>query len=186
MGTALFAEYLHRMEEELSATPGDYMNFDPLLASTTMLADIFREAMPTGGTLPEWCVAISTDGYKDAFWNTKRATLKRLLSPTAYVAHFPPAAGEWTLQDDLYHVGVDPFQRKPTAARLHGSWISQRDGGSNIIALRVARVRESMARGGIEFNPMPSPVEATPQPRTTPERKPPKGIRGALVRLLSW
>jgi len=88
MTTALYREYLRRMVAHLNEIKGSeresLANVDVLEDSSRVLCDIFREHLPEGGKLPDWCSPMTLEEYQQRAWDRPRLVLEQLLSRDKY------------------------------------------------------------------------------------------------------
>ena len=110
MTTALYREYLRRMTSkidglrELAEAP--LADTDVLELSSTVLCDVFRDHLPEGVNMPDWCTPMTLVEYQNRAWERPRKVIENLLSRDRYTKERKPPEGTWTISGDMVLVGT--------------------------------------------------------------------------------
>ena len=126
MTTGLYREYLRRMasriDELRESGHGALADADVLELSSTVLCDVFREHLPEGVDMPDWCSPMTLEEYQQRAWDRPRQVLQNLLSRDRYTKDRKPPEGAWTISGNLVAVGTGQMG----ASRMRGEipdWI---------------------------------------------------------------
>ena len=96
ISTAFYAEYLARMSQRITQIDaGQWMNFDYLLESTTLIQQMLDENRGPDDEMPQWCIPVGWQQYDEVAWDLKREQLRLQLAPETQAKEFPPATGQW-------------------------------------------------------------------------------------------
>ena len=110
MTTGLYREYLGRMTtrtNELRESGRDAIaEADVLELSSTVLCDVFREHLPDGVEMPNWCRPMTLVEYQQRAWDRPRQVLENLLSRDRYTKGRKPPEGAWTVSGNMVIVGT--------------------------------------------------------------------------------
>ena len=110
MTTALYREYLRRMVTQVDGLRESgheaVADADVLELSSKVLCDIFREYLPDGVTMPDWCRPMTLEEYQQRAWDRPRQVLETLLSRDSYTKERKPPEGAWTVSGGLVIVGT--------------------------------------------------------------------------------
>ena len=123
MTTALYREYLRRMLEEIEAIPpSEYENQDVLELSSSVLCELFRDNLPSGSKLPDWCAPMTLVEYQSRAFERPKLVLGNLLRSDKHTRNRRPPIGSWTISGDLVVVAVEPFLSNRTKSEIP-DWI---------------------------------------------------------------
>lgn len=154
MTTALYSEYLGRVRRQLeSATPSELENLDALEFSSSELCRIFRENLPDGEKLPDWCAPMTLDEYQRRAFERPRRILESLIHQDKYTGDRVPPAGAWSISGELVIVGVEQMAHRRTredipdwiledTASVSGQIAMKRDLLEEFLNRRVRRPRK--------------------------------------------
>ena len=110
MTTALYRDYLGRMTARIDrlreVERAALADADVLELSSTVLCDVFRENLPEGATMPDWCKPMTLVEYQDRAWERPRRVIENLLSRDRYTKDRKPPEGAWTISGDMVLVGT--------------------------------------------------------------------------------
>lgn len=185
ISTAFYAEYLERMTRRISHIgDGQWMNFDYLLESTTLIRNILDENREQDKELPQWCEPVGWQQYDEAAWDLKRDQLRLQLSAETLTKDFPPARGRWTLRGNIIYLGVDDFRVAFKANEYPSQIVDLAACFGDVIGFNKDATVAMLKRGNGSFelpeippNEPPAPA-AAPQPTGNDDSKP-----GLLTRL---
>ena len=111
MTTALYRAYLKRALSEVErviASEDD--DVDPLWLSSDILCGLFRENMPNGAGMPDWCRTVTLEAYQKAAYERPRLILDRLLRADNFSRERRPPEGCWGASRDAIVVAVAPLE----------------------------------------------------------------------------
>ena len=142
MTTSLYREYLSRVLAQLDgdgppASAQDSEPTDALLLSSTILAGLFRENLPPGGTLPGWCAPMTLTEYQRRAFERPRRILAGLLGPHRYSADRRPPEQCWTRTGNSLLVSVATFEFNRTRADIPDWLIDDAASASGQISLNL-------------------------------------------------
>ena len=142
MTTSLYREYLSRVLAQLDgdgppASAQDSEPTDALLLSSTILAGLFRENLPPGGTLPGWCAPMTLTEYQRRAFERPRRVLAGLLGPHRYSADRRPPEQCWTRIGNSLLVSVAAFEFNRTRADIPDWLIDDPASASGQISLNL-------------------------------------------------
>ena len=136
MTTGLYREYLRRMasriDELRESGHGALADADVLELSSTVLCDVFREHLPEGVDMPDWCSPMTLEEYQQRAWDRPRQVLQNLLSRDRYTKDRKPPEGAWTVSGNMVVVGTGRWARPGCGAK-------SRTGSSTIPRRSAAR-----------------------------------------------
>ena len=98
MTTALYRQYLKRADARTQAAIENDNNVDPLELSSSGLVELFKESLPAGASLPEWCAAVTTSEYQSSAYERPKRQLMQLLHTDNYSGKRPLSAGRIWIQ----------------------------------------------------------------------------------------
>ena len=111
LSTSLYRSYLTQMLAELDALREseslEACDVDALELSSTVLCRIFREHLPSGVELPDWCKPMTLSEYQSRAFERPRLILANLLHPDKYSRERKPAAGSWTISGDTVIIAAE-------------------------------------------------------------------------------
>ena len=198
IGTAFYAEYLDRMSQRISRIgDGQWMDFDYLWESTTLIRTMLDENRGQDEVLPQWCKPVGWKDYDDAAWELKREQLKRLLEVETQVKTFPPPVGRWMLRGDTIYLGVDDFRAELKSNEYPSYLLDAATCRAGVIGLNKNQTVAMLRRSDDTYElpellpdeppapttapPLPAAEPAPPSPPVAPENA---GSRqGLLTRL---
>ena len=108
---SLYRSYLKQMLKEMDAlrntkvSDGD--DVDALEISSTVLCRIFRENLPPGVAMPDWCSPMTLSEYQSRAFERPRLILGNLLHPDKYSGERRPPVGSWTISGDSVVIGAE-------------------------------------------------------------------------------
>ncbi len=121
--TNLYREYLQQVLTEMdSLAPGDYDGLDVLELSSTILCRIFRQHLPAGTELPDWCASMTLEQYQSRAFERPRLVLESLLHRDGYTKERRPPPGHWTLSGGRVAIGVETMAAQRTKTDIP-DWI---------------------------------------------------------------
>ena len=110
MTTALYREYLRRMTARIDKLreleQAALADTDVLELSSKVLCDVFREHLPDGTNMPDWCRPMTLVEYQNRAWERPRRVIENLLSRDRYTKDRKPPEGAWTMSGDMVLVGT--------------------------------------------------------------------------------
>ncbi len=110
MTTALYREYLRRIVKQVDGLRESgheaVADADVLELSSMVLCDVFREHLPDGVAMPDWCRPMTLEEYQQRAWDRPRQVLETLLSRDSYTKERKPSEGAWTVSGGLVIVGT--------------------------------------------------------------------------------
>ncbi len=124
--TALYRAYLRQMLKEMdiiceSSASADE-DVDALELSSTALCRIFKDNLPSGSKMPDWCSPMTLSEYQGRAFERPRLVLNSLLHPDKFSNERRPGTGSWTISGDLVIVAVDIMASNRTRADIP-DWI---------------------------------------------------------------
>ncbi len=121
--TALYRHYMQQVTSSMEAIPkSEYINLDVLELSSSTLHRIFKENLPDGAKVPDWCAPASLEEYQNRAFERPRLVLENLIHPDKYVKERRPPVGSWTISGDIVLIGVEPFSANRTKGDIP-DWI---------------------------------------------------------------
>ena len=111
MTTALYRAFLKRalsQVETVIASEND--DVDPLWLSSDILCGLFRENLPNGAAMPDWCRTVTLEEYQKAAFERPRLILDRLLGADNFSRERRPPEGCWGASRDAVVVAVAPLE----------------------------------------------------------------------------
>lgn len=107
IGTALYREYIGRVLEtfEDESRPRETED-DAIAVSSGIIVDIFKEHLPSGEPMPDWCEVTALQDYQEKSFERPRLRLKQLLNPARYSNERKPPEGAWTSDSDKLVLSV--------------------------------------------------------------------------------
>lgn len=154
IGTALYREYLYRMDQQLPTRQEDLASLDYLAYSSSLIADIFVEWLHNGEYLPDWCSAVSIQDFETAYWDRKRdAIATKHMTRELMAESYPPSLGYWIPHNESYVFGVQAFQRRQFEKEFPPHVLDRRNSGGDMLAVRASRLDDFMRRDGRKWDP---------------------------------
>ena len=154
IGTALYREYLYRMDQRLPTEQEELATLDNLSYSSKLIRDIFEEHLLPGEHLPDWCEVRSVQDFDAAEWDRKRdAIANKYMSRDLMTKTYPPKVGYWTIYQDEYVFGVSAFRRKQFEKEFPPQVLDRRHSGGETLVVKAQRLDEFMRRDGRQWNP---------------------------------
>ena len=154
IGTALYSEYMYRMDQQLPTEQEELAALDYLNSSSKLIREIFSEHLQPGEYLPDWCEVISVQDFDAAYWDRKRDTIaNNHMSRDLMTETYPPKVGYWTIHNDNYVFGVSAFQRKQFEKEFPPHVLDRRHSGGETLVVKVQRLDDFMRRDGRQWNP---------------------------------
>ena len=139
--TSLYQHYLSRVLDEMKhETPSGEDETDVLLLSSTVLCEIFRENLPDGASLPDWCTPMTLAEYQTRAFERPKMVLGTILHPDKYTRDRRPEIGSWTVSGDLVLVSVDSIASRRTRDEIP-DWILD---DTSTVAGQIGMRRESL------------------------------------------
>ena len=124
--TALYRSYLKHILVEMNALHeskgSEGYDMDALELSSTVLCRIFKENLPPGTKMPDWCSPMTLNEYQGRAFERPRLVLNSLLHPDKFSRDRKPAAGSWTISGDMVIVAVDVMASSRTKSDIP-DWI---------------------------------------------------------------
>ena len=150
MTTALYREYLGRtvarIDELRERGTTDLADADVLDLSSTILCDIFREHLPDGAAMPDWCRSMTLEEYQQRAWDRPRQVLENLLSRDRYTKERKPPEGSWTTSGDMVVVGVGQMGASRMRNEVPDWILDDTSSVANQIGLKRGEVEEFLGR----------------------------------------
>lgn len=198
IGRAFYAEYLDRMSQRISLVgDGEWMDFDYLLESTSLIRTMLDENRGQDDDLPHWCKPVGWKVYDDTAWEVKRDQLKSLLDVETQVKTFPPPVGRWMVRKDKIYLGVDDYRAELKSNEYPSYLLSMSDCHAGVLALDKNQTMAMLKRSDDTYElpellpdeppapalapPLPAAEPAPPSPPAAPENAGSKP--GLLTRL---
>ncbi len=123
MTTSLYREYLRRASSELEhILLAERDDVDVLEISSGVLCDIFRENLPQGRELPQWCAEMSLEEYQKRAFDRPRLRLSQLLHRDKYSSERKLPEGCWNISGGNIILSVAPMQSRSTLSDIP-DWI---------------------------------------------------------------
>ena len=105
--TALYRRYIRRAIEMFENDTRARDNEDDALAvSSGIIVDIFKEYLPAGESMPDWCEVTALQEYQEKSFERPRLRLKQLLHANRYSSERKPPEGAWTSSADKLVMSV--------------------------------------------------------------------------------
>ena len=179
IGTAFYAEYLDRMSRRIeSVSEGQWIYFDYLWESTSLIRRMLDESRKAGEDMPRWCQPVGWQQYHDESWMLKREQLKNQLSERTQTRDYPPPIGRWMQDGATIYMGIADYNLSDKTHEYPGYIIDREKSYGNIIAFDKDAILGMLRRGGSDFDLPPPLPEETPAPAATPEPEPPSAGKG--------
>lgn len=178
IGTAFYAEYLNRMGGRLrEIEPGEGMQFDYLLESTSLIRELLDEHRQEGEDRPAWCRPVGWQEYDESAWQLKRDQLRTQLAAENWTDEYPPARGHWTLRGENIMLGVDNRRAALNSKEYPSQIVDDTVSIATVIGLNQAATVAMLKRGDAAYElPLPAAVEPPPaavEPPPAVEEPPP-------------
>lgn len=121
--TGLYREYLRQVIEEIDAlTPADYDGLDVLDLSSNALCRLFRQNLPAGAKIPDWCEPMTLEQYQSRAFERPKLVLENLLHRDKYTGERRPLVGSWTISGESVVIAIDSMSVQRTKADIP-DWI---------------------------------------------------------------
>ena len=150
MTTALYREYLRRMTAKIeglrSLGQAPLADIDVLDLSSTVLSDVFREHVPEGTNMPDWCSPMTLVEYQNRAWERPRRVIENLLSRDRYTKDRKPPEGAWTISDDMVLVGTGQMGAARTRNEIPDWILDDTASVASQIGLKRSEVEEFLGR----------------------------------------
>ena len=150
MTTALYREYLRRMTAKIeglrSLGQAPLADIDVLDLSSTVLSDVFREHVPEGTNMPDWCSPMTLVEYQNRAWERPRRVIENLLSRDRYTKDRKPPEGAWTISDDMVLVGTGQMGAARTRNEIPDWILDDTASVASQIGLKRNEVEEFLGR----------------------------------------
>ena len=150
MTTALYREYLRRMTATIeglrSLGQAPLADIDVLDLSSTVLSDVFREHLPEGTNMPDWCSPMTLVEYQNRAWERPRRVIENLLSRDRYTKDRKPPEGAWTISDDMVLVGTGQMGAARTRNEIPDWILDDTASVASQIGLKRNEVEEFLGR----------------------------------------
>ena len=150
MTTALYREYLRRMTAKIeglrSLGQAPFADIDVLDLSSTVLSDVFREHVPEGTNMPDWCSPMTLVEYQNRAWERPRRVIENLLSRDRYTKDRKPPEGAWTISDDMVLVGTGQMGAARTRNEIPDWILDDTASVASQIGLKRNEVEEFLGR----------------------------------------
>lgn len=190
IGRAFYAEYLDRMSRRISLIKeGEWMDFDYLLESTSLIRTMLDENRGPDEELPHWCKPVGWQVFDDLAWELKRNQLKNLLDSETQVKPFPPSVGRWMQRGDTIYLGVEDYRAELKSNEYPSYLLNQAACHAGVIALDKNQTIAMLRRSDDTYE-LPEMLPDEPAPQTIAEPPPPTAEeaaepkRGMLPRIL--
>ena len=150
MTTALYREYLRRMTAKIEGLralgQAPLADIDVLDLSSTVLSDVFREHLPEGTNMPDWCSPMTLVEYQNRAWERPRRVIENLLSRDRYTKDRKPPEGAWTISDDMVLVGTGQMGAARTRNEIPDWILDDTASVASQIGLKRNEVEEFLGR----------------------------------------
>ena len=164
IGTAFYAEYLTRMETRLrQINPGEWMQFDYLLESTSLIRDLLDENRGEGEDMPLWRRPVGWQEYDESSWELKRAQLRNELIAENWTDEYPPALGRWTLRGGVISLGVDDYRAALRRQEYPSQILDDTACHSTVMGFNKDATVAMLKRGDETYE-LPRPADETARP----------------------
>ena len=148
--TALYRSYLQHILAEMDALreskgPEGY-DVDALELSSTVLCRIFKENLPPGTKMPDWCSPMTLSEYQGRAFERPRLVLNSLLHSDKFSRERKPAAGSWTISGDMVIVAVDVMASSRTKSDIPDWILDDTASVSDQIVLKLNLLEEFLGK----------------------------------------
>ena len=150
MTTALYCEYLRRTTAKIDGLralgQAPLADTDVLDLSSTVLSDVFRERLPEGTNMPDWCSPMTLVEYQNRAWERPRRVIENLLSRDRYTKDRKPPEGAWTISSDMVLVGTGQMGAARTRNEIPDWILDDTASVASQIGLKRNEVEEFLGR----------------------------------------
>ena len=150
MTTALYREYLRRTTAKIDGLralgQAPLADTDVLDLSSTVLSDVFREHLPEGTNMPDWCSPMTLVEYQNRAWERPRRVIENLLSRDRYTKDRKPSEGAWTISSDMVLVGTGQMGAARTRNEIPDWILDDTASVASQIGLKRNEVEEFLGR----------------------------------------
>lgn len=147
MTNSLYRQYLARILPVVTrAIEAEDSDTDVLDLSSDVLCEIFRDCLPPGAILPDWCRSMTLEEYQERAFERPRLVLNGLLNNDRYSRERRPSEGCWTISGNTVIVSVPQLGFSRALADIP-DWIVDDTGSSaGQIALRRELLEDFLSR----------------------------------------
>ena len=150
MTTGLYREYLKRIVTRLEDLRGlgnaVLAEADVLELSSEALCEVFREHLPEGTAMPQWCRPVTLVEYQRRAWDRPRQVLEHLLSSDRYTRDRKPPEGTWTVSGNMVMIGTGQLGSARTRGEIPDWFLDDAASVANQIGLKRGEVEDFLGR----------------------------------------